>query len=49
MKSDSIRYFGEIIGLLLYEIEIKFFLKEKKLTKEMKHFFRKEMRIKGGK
>jgi hypothetical protein len=40
MKNANIRYFEEIIGML-YKVEIKFFLKEKKINQEM--------RIKGGK
>jgi hypothetical protein len=49
MKNANIRDFGEIIGSMLYKVEIKFFLKEKKITKKWNIFFRKEMRIKGGK
>jgi hypothetical protein len=34
MKNANIRDFGEIIGSMLYKVEIKFFLKEKKITKK---------------
>jgi uncharacterized protein (DUF169 family) len=32
MKNANIRDFGEIIGSMLYKVEIKFFLKEKKIN-----------------
>jgi len=41
MKNANIRDFEEIISSMLYKVEIKFFLKEKKINQEM--------RIKGGK